>query len=138
MSAQEYRDSLMESIKKTEANIRAWKKVRRVTREDGSDYELFPRNFSKDSALEIVDHAEGYVDFTVYADDEKEGPVSNMLRVQKENGILTPDKAMAAIEDYIDRLGKMNDLWRQRIQMSDEEYNEAMAGLSKLTSNLPS
>ena len=138
MSAQEYRDSLMESIKKTEANIRAWKKVRRVTREDGSDYELFPRNFSKDSALEIVDHAEGYVDFTVYADDEKEGPVSNMLRVRKENGILTPDKAMAAIEDYIDRLGKMNDLWRQRIQMSDEEYNEAMAGLSKLTSNLPS
>ena len=138
MSAQEYRDSLMESIKKTEANIRAWKKVRRVTKEDGSDYELFPRNFSKDSALEIVDHAEGYVDFTVYADDEKEGPVSNMLRVMKENGILTPDKAMAAIEDYIDRLGKMNDLWRQRIQMSDEEYNEAMAGLSKLTSNLPS
>ena len=138
MSAQEYRNSLMESIKKTEANIRAWKKVRRVTKEDGSDYELFPRNFSKDSALEIVDHAEGYVDFTVYADDEKEGPVSNMLRVQKENGILTPDKAMAAIEDYIDRLGKMNDLWRQRIQMSDEEYNEAMAGLSKLTSNLPS
>lgn len=138
MSAQEYRDSLMESIKKTEANIRAWKKVRRVTKDDGSDYELFPKNFSKDSALEIVDHAEGYVDFTVYADDEKEGPVSNMLRVQKENGILTPDKAMAAIEDYIDRLGKMNDLWRQRIKMGDEEYNEAMAGLSKLTSNLPS
>ena len=138
MSAQEYRDSLMESIKKTEANIRAWKKVRRVTKDDGSDYELFPRNFSKDSALEIVDHAEGYVDFTVYADDEKEGPISNMLRVRKENGVLTPDKAMAAIEDYIDRLGKMNDLWRQRIQMSDEEYNEALAGLSKLTSNLPS
>ena len=137
MSAQEYRNSLIESIKKTEANIRAWKKVRRVTKEDGSDFDLFPRNFSKDSRLEIVDHAEGYVDFTVYADDEKEGPVSNMLRIQKDNGVLTPDNAMAAIEDYINRLEMMNDLWRERIKMSDQEYNEAMAGLSKLTSKLP-